>query len=402
MKEKKLLTGIIVLLLCVLIAAAASAELKAVSKEENGKIRETVWLDENGQPAAGPEGYATVRYSYKMDNIIEQYFDTEGRPYLADGGYYGKRVQKDGKGKITEIEYLDADGQRMLNKAGYALTGITYYGFGEARTITYYGLNKKPVIVPSLGYASVYTEYSNTTMTRRTYRDEKGNPVDNTDGYAVLNQKVNKRFIVLSIRYDHADGSHATGPDGWWRCVKDRDDKGRLLSVKYYDESEKLTDRGAGYAWEGYEYPDDSTVRITLYDMNDEPTADSAGVVTTEREMKDSRIIRERYLDKEKNRICNEIGIGEILYSYDQQGSLEKVSYLDTEGNPALCTKGYAGYRDTKDNDGSTVSRTFLGTDGMPVEIPAGYSEIRYFYDDMKQLSSVRYYDLNGKQIQGE
>jgi len=60
------------------------------------------------------------------------------------------------------------------------------------------------------------------------------------------------------------------------------------------------------------------------------------------------------------------------------------------------------GYRDTKDNDGSTVSRTFLGTDGMPVEIPAGYSEIRYFYDDMKQLSSVRYYDLNGKQIQGE
>ena len=63
---------------------------------------------------------------------------------------------------------------------------------------------------------------------------------------------------------------------------------------------------------------------------------------------------------------------------------------------------GYAGYRDTKDEDGSTVSRTYLGLDGMPAEIPGGYSEVRYFYDETKTLTSTRYYDLNGKQVQAQ
>ena len=34
-------------------------------------------------------------------------------------------------------------------------------------------MNKKPVTVPSLGYASVYNEYSGKTMTSRTFKDAK-------------------------------------------------------------------------------------------------------------------------------------------------------------------------------------------------------------------------------------
>lgn len=402
MKKKKLLAVITALALCLLIPLGAPAETKAVSREENGKIRETVWQDENGRTVPGPEGYASVRYSYKQDNTTEQYYDTDGQPFCTDGGYYGKRVQRDGKGKIIEIEYLDENGQRTLNREGYALTGITYYGFGEIRTVSYYGMNKKPVMVPSLGYASVYNEYSGTTMIRRTFRNEKGNPVDSAEGYAVVNQKVNKRFIVLSIRYDHADGSPATGPDGWWRCVKDRDEKGRLVSVKYYDVHGNLTDRGAGYAWEGYEYTGDNTVRITRYDLNNEAVEDRAGVAATEREIKDERIVRERFFDKDGKRTNNELGVAEILYSYDHQGSLEKVNYQDTEGNPVRCVRGYAGYRDVKDEDGATVSRTYLGTDGSATEVQDGYSEIRYLYDETKTLTSTRYYDLNGKQVRAE
>lgn len=380
----------------------ALADVTAMSREENGKTKETVWQDENGQTVAGPEGYALVRYSYKQDNIIEQYYDTDGRPFCTDGGYYGKRIQRDGKGNTIEIEYLDENGQRIMNRAGYALTGITYYGFGEVRSVTYYGTNKKPVMVPALGYASVYNEYSGTTLTKRTYRDAKGNPVDCNDGYAILNQKVNKKYVVLSIRYDHADGSPATGPDGWWRCVKERDEKYRLVSIKYYDVNGQITDRKAGYAWEGYEYDGDNTVRITRYDLRDEAVADSAGVAAVEREIKEGRIIRERFLDKDGKRINNDTGVGEILYSYDQQGSIEQVAFQDTEGNPVNCIKGYAGYRDLKDEDGITISRTFLGTDGLASETPEGYSEIRYLYDETKMLTSIRYYDLNGKQIQAE
>ena len=384
----------------IIIASISVAEVKAVNKEENGKINETSWQDENGQPAAGPEGYVSVKYTYKTNgNRIEQYFDEEGKPYCTDGGYYGKRVQLDGRSNITEIEYLDATGQRTLNKAGYALTGITYYGFGEARTITYYGLNKKPVFVPSLGYASVYTEYSNKTLTRRTYRDEKGNPVDNANGFAVLNQKVNKKFAVLSIRYDHADGSAATGPDGWWRCVMDRDVQGRITSIKYYDVNGKLTDRGAGYAWEGFEYTEYGSILVTRYDAENNTLTDRNGIAILERVMTDGRVSRERYYNKEKKQVIDENGVGETVYSYDQDGRLAGVSYLDIEGLPVLCVGGYAGYRDETNDAGFTIRRTYLGTDGLPAVINGGYSETHYQYDETGNLISEQHFDLDGNPI---
>ena len=128
--------------------------------------------------------------------------------------------------------------------------------------------------------------------------------------------------------------------------------------------------------------------------------ADSAGVATTVREMKDDRIVKESFLDSEGKRTNNRLGVGAVLYSYDFQGRLEKVLYQDTEGNPARCSEGYAGYMDKKDEDGATISRILLGTDGQAAEVSAGYSEIRYFYNEYKQLSSTRYYDLNGQQVQ--
>ncbi len=398
--KKNYLAGMIALIICMLAVIPAMAEISARNTEENGKVTETVWLDDNGNPAMGPEGYARVRYTYKREETIEKYFDTDGQPCQVSGGYYGKRIMRDGRGNITEIEYLDAQGNRTLNRKGFALVGITYYGFGEVRTITYYGLNKKPVTVPSLGYASIYNEYSNKTMTARTFRDTKGNPVDCADGYAAVKQKVDKRFRVLSIRYDHANGKPATGPDGWFRCVKNRDDKGRITSIKYYDVNEQLTDRGAGYAWEEYSYEGDSIVKLTRRDLNNAVVTDIAGVATLRQEMKDGRVTKESFLDSEGKRINNKQGVGAVLYSYDAQGGLEKVLYQDTEGNPALCSGGYAGYIDAKDGDGTTISRTLLGTDGKAAEISGGYSEIRYFYNEYKQLSSTRYYDLNGQQVQ--
>ena len=390
----------IMLLLCLIFSSMSAAEVKSVNLEENGKIKETAWQDENGQQAAGPEGYASVKYTYKTEgNTIEQYFDAEGQPYCTDGGYFGKRVQRDGRGNITEIEYLDASGQRTLNKAGYALTGIIYYGFGEPRTITYYGMNKKPVMVPSLGYASVYTEYSNKTMTRRTYRDVKGNPVDNADGYAILNQKLNKRFVVLSIRYDHADGSAATGPDGWWRCVMDRDSQGRIISIKYYDVNGSMTDRGAGYSWEGFEYKENGNVLITRYDMENNPVTDRNGIATLERVITDGYVSRECYYSKENKRITNENGVGETVYGYDQDGRLESVSYLDTEGNPVLCADGYAGYRDERNEAGFTVRRIYLGADGLPAETSGGYSETQYQYDETGNLIYEQHFNIDGNPV---
>lgn len=402
--KKRLLAGIIVLLLCVSACICAAGEIHSENTEANGKVKETVWKDDAGQITTGPEGYAAVRYTYKGSVTTEQYFDTEGQPCEATGGYYGKAVTRD-KGSITQIEYLDQNGRQTLNKMGYSRVSITYFGFGEPRSITYFGTNKKPVTVPSLGYASVKNEYIGKLLKSRTFFDAKGRPVDCAQGYAIIRQNIKKvggSNQVLSTRYYHADESDATGPDGWCRCVRDRDEKGRVTSIRYYDTKGQMTDRGLDYAWEAYSYEGSDTVKITHYDLSDNIVTDAAGVATLVQEMKNERIIRERFLDKDGSRTNNVLGVGQILYSYDDLGRIEKVTYQDTDGNPVRCNQGYAGYQDTKDEDGITISRTFLGVDGLAADIPAGYSEIRYQYDITRQLVSVYYYDITGKQVQGQ
>ena len=102
--RKNYLAGVIVFMILILAAFPALGEISAKNTETNGKITETVWVDDSGNPAAGPEGYARVRYTYKREDTIEKYFDAEGQPYEVSGGYYGKRVMRDGRGNITEIE----------------------------------------------------------------------------------------------------------------------------------------------------------------------------------------------------------------------------------------------------------------------------------------------------------
>ena len=400
LNRQRLITAILVMVFCALTLAGAQAEIKPVASEENGRIRKIVWTDDAGNPCPGPEGYATVQYSYKKDSTTEMYFDAEGNPFETDGGFYGRTVTLDGKKRVTQVEYLGANGARTETKQGYAMVATVYYGFGEIRSVTFYGLNKKPVTVPSLGYASVSMEYSGTTMTARIYRNAKKKPVDSTEGYAAVRQKLDKQHQVIRIKYEHADGSNATGPDGWFRCIKDRDEKGRIVSIKYYDENDELTDRGADYAWEGREYEGENLVKVTRYDVNGEKVADRAGVTTVVRQMKDDRIIRESFRDKDGNAVTNDLGAGAVVYGYDHMGRIETVSYLGLDGTPANCLKGYAGYRDQRDDDGATVSRTFLGTDGLPVETAGGYAEIRYICDDTKTLTATKYYNANGAQVQ--
>ena len=123
------------LVLCLAIPFSTLGEVKSRNTEENGRVTQTAWEDENGQPAAGPDGYVTVRYTYKQGSTIEKYFDADGKPFRVNGGYYGKRVLKDKKGNITEIEYLDAKGERTLNRQGYGLLKMFYFGFGALHSV---------------------------------------------------------------------------------------------------------------------------------------------------------------------------------------------------------------------------------------------------------------------------
>ena len=374
---------------------AAGAENSLVEKREDGRVVSAVWQDGSGNTVTGPEGWAEIRYKYGRGIVAEQYYDEDGKPVAVRGGYYRKAITRDGKNRITEIAYQNAKGDLMLNSDGYARVTFTYTSFGGVTHLRYFGTEKKKVTVSSLGYAAIETEYSGKSVVTRTWVNEDNQPVDNHQGFAAMKQKLNKNYQPIRTWYEHADGSPATGPDGWSRCERERDKKGRVTSVKYYDADGKMTDRGAGYAWEEIRYDGDDEM-VTRYNLDGQIAPISDKAVTIRYRMKDDRVTAESYLSVDGGLTEGPLGVCTIAYEYDFDGRIEKVYYQNASGEKVLCSLGYAGYRETRDADGAVISRTYLGTDGKAMQIPGGYAEERYIYNSIKELTGTRRYDLNG------
>ena len=379
----------------VLMPVAAGAENSLVEKKEDGRVVSAVWQDSSGNTVTGPDGWAEIRYKYGRGIVAEQYYDEDGKPVEVQGGYYRKMITRDGKNRITEIAYQDANGDLMLNSDGYARVTMTYTSFGGITYLRYFGTEKKKVTVRSLGYAAIETEYSGKSVVSRTWVDENGKPVNNIQGFACMKQKMNKNYQPIRTWYEHADGSPATGPDGWSRCERERDKKGRVTSEKYYDEAGKITDRGAGYAWEETRY-DGNDRLVTRYGLDGQAVPVSDSAVTIRYRMQDDRVTAESYLKSDGGLTDGPLGVCTVSYEYDYDGRIETVRYRNAAGENVLCSLGYAGYRETRDADGAVTSRTYLGTDGKAMEIPGGYAEERYMYNSIKELTGTRRYDLNG------
>ncbi len=378
----------------------ARAEVTAEKQTERGRVTEITWKDENGNIIAGPAGYATVRYEYEYQKTTERYYDAEGFPYETAGGYYGRVISTDSFLVITD--YIGINGKLTNTKMGYARVERRTFMFGMERFTIFYDENGRTVIVPSLGYAQVETLASGKTMTGRIYKDEKGERIDTPAGYAAIMKKMNRDRQIIREWYEHADESPATGPDGWSRCeiIRDKNNKGRVTAVEYYDEAGRLTDAG-GYAREEYQYPKGGLVITTRFDAAGNRLSYGGDAVSVRRKTKDDLVLEEMYLDETGEPTSLPEGYAGAKYSYNSNGQLELTQYLNTAGEPTVCSQGYYAVRQVRDADGRLLSRTYLDQSGQAVSNTSGVSEERYEYDEEGRLSGTKKYDAQGNAAEG-
>ena len=395
MKKNRVLAGVLTFALAVGLVSVGAAEWKETTK--GGKTARREWIGESGKTETGPEGYAAVTYSYSGTAVTEKYYDAEGNPAVAFGGYAGRILTYGNKHRLEDVVYLDENGEKTTCSAGYARVRINYTAAGGVTQAGYYGLDNKLVTVPSLGYALMKSEYRGTTLTRTEYQDEDKKLVDTPLGYAVMIQSVNKANKVTGIRFEHADGRPAVCLEGWASMKRELDKKNREASVKYYDLAGNLTDRGLGYAYETKTWSSDQVCVVRRYDAADRQVAMGSGYAAVQREMnRDDQVIREVYLDENGDRTKNAEGAYAKRYQYDADGRLTGVTFEDAQGAAAETASGYAGFRETLDENGFVLNRVYLDKNGNPVNTAEGWSEIRYLYDDSHQIIKTEYYDVNG------
>ncbi len=385
-------------LLLLMSGIGARAEVTAEKQTDRGRVTEISWKDENGRLAAGPEGYATVRYEYAHAKTTETYYDAEGFPFETKGGYYGKVISTDSF--LVTTEYIGINGKPVNTAMGYAKVERRTFMFGPERFTIYYDASGRTVIVPSLGYAQVETLASGKTLTGRIYKDEKGERIDIPAGYAAMLKKMNRDRQIIREWYEHADGSPATGPDGWSRSeiMRDGNNKGRIDAIEFYDEAGRLTDAG-GYAREEYRYEKGGKVITSRFDAAGNRISFGGSAVSVRRKTQDDRVLEEMYLDGSDEPAVLPEGYAGAKYSYNTAGQLELTQYLDAAGEKTTCSMGYSAVRQNWDPEGRLLSRSYLDENGQPVSNSAGVSEERFEYDGDGRLTGMKKVDAAGSVI---
>lgn len=367
------------------VAVGSTGYARVEMTYERTRLRKECYYDLNGSPVAGPDGWAWCEYQYRNNSKLPtkvSTFSADGTPFISERGYSSVVYEYGRNDRITSEEFYGPDGKRCLCTEGYAKATYGFTSVGDPTLTTYYDINNRPVVIPSLGCASVLREYRGRLLISWTYRGTDKKPVNGPEGWASLTNTLNKtRNAIDSSTYTDRNGNPAAGPEGWHKAIWQTDKKGNAESVEYYDvngqpftltadsrtasRTEQTADE-SGYLRYVTEYSADGSALspVTVYVLSG-----------------DGKILRESRRDANGTDITDLKNVCAVLYLYDSENRITGIRYQDAHGQPVISADGYAGFDDVLDQYGFVQERHYLDADGSPAILPDGSSGIRYLYD---------------------
>ena len=132
---------------------------------EGEKISEIRYLDSNGNLVKNTSGYALIRRSYDGGATIDLYYDAGFNPVPSTIGQYGKKVETVGDSQITT--YLGADREPANTTKGYATIekagAKTLYYDADGNPVT---IGKNQFGIEKINGQSVYLDEDGNVMYR--------------------------------------------------------------------------------------------------------------------------------------------------------------------------------------------------------------------------------------------
>ena len=362
MQNMKRRIGVYLLLAVLVFCGRAGAELSANLKTRkeinrgNKKIASETYVDADGNPViASDKGYATIRYTYGLNDLVirTELLDTEGKLINGNDGY-ARIERKYREKKISQQSYYDADGKPVTGPEGYARMEVTE-AYGKYRKVWEYGPDGKPVNTHQItlyyegkkiksdswydvnnnltagpnGYARMEAEYVSKTQSKVAYYDAEGNPFFYAKaGYARMEREFNKTRET-AIRYYGVNGEMIPGPDG--------------------------------YAYALYSYYPNEHKRVMYYNADGTLYFTKKGICGIEqvRSVMLKKVTEEYYFIGENQRGKSTDGYSGVIRKYTQYKKLVFEQYLDENNKPMIVEKlGYSRIKNTITNKRNIRMRT--------------------------------------------
>lgn len=375
------------------IGDSLGVEFKAVANPDGG-LRVT-----NIEYGRTPDFDMHRFYNDKLQLIREECYATDGTPLLQSGGYFGYTQEFDGDGNVTVRRFYGTDGNPIYRTDGYAEVHWQYNNIKQVIREEFYGKNGEPITLSSGQHANEreYDRAGNVAVYR--YYDLDDEPTRISSGYAELHRAYNDDRRMIREEYFGTDGSPIALSGGYTGMEQEYDEAGNV-AVRRFTVDGAPALRTDGYAEVHWQYNERKQVtREAFFGTSGEPVALSNGQHANEREYDGAgNAVVYRYYDTEDAPVNLTSGYAELHRAYNDKRQMIREAYYGADGSPAVQLAGYSSYEQTFDAAGNVADRRFLH-DGAPVLRTDGYAEVKWKYNEKRQIVREEFYGTDGEPI---
>jgi tRNA A-37 threonylcarbamoyl transferase component Bud32 len=304
------------------------------------------WLDANGQPAVGPEGFAVRQLRPEPGGGLRLAgFDASGKEINGRAGFHAWIVRFDGSVLETERTWVRTDGKAVLADQEPVKEGIT---FGERGTK-----------LTALQAARLTRTRKDGKLVETSYWYPKA------DGSFVLRLRVNPSGWVTEEVELTDEGVPRLDKDGDHRVVRTYDARGNNLTDHFFGIDGKPVLSRSGYH---------STA--TKYDEKNNPVETS-------------------YLGLDGKPIMQKNGYHRLTQQFDERGNAIERLYFGLDGKPCLTADKCQRWTSKYDSRDNVLQDDFFGLDGKPIMIKYDFARRTLKYDAAGKLLDITYWVLD-------
>ena len=327
-------------------------------------------------------------------------YDTNLAPCICKEGYFRIGCDLNKEGRVIKYSYYDINQKITVLSNGYAAINIKYNDDGYILSRTFTDSENKPAVnFNSNTYGSNYT-YEDGFIKRIDYIDSNGNFMLNKYGYfseiLSFDREENK---LISIIYKNSDDKKVMTSHGYAeeRYIYKG---GNLSAMTFHNESGDLFTDKFGTAKYVYDHKNGNLVSIRHFDEKNKPALNNLGYAGVDYEYNDNGLkISEKYYDTEVKRVIIPAGYSAIKYTYDNGGNKISETYYDAYEHYIIKTDEYYCYAKIFDYDdnGNIKHIQYLREENSKYQdmLDSQIEDIFFEYDN--KGNEIKKYFFNGK-----